>query len=212
MEQQAQQALEQEIRHLCGLGHMEAAATGALRGYGPQIFGLLVALHRDEEEAADVFSAFSEDLWRGLARFEWSCSFRTWAYTLARNASSRHKKHANRRARRDMPLSGHPALSAVEQQVRTETLPFLRTDAKRKMAALRQALSDEDQLLLILRVDKQLSWEDLARVMLGSSEPQAADALKKEAARLRKRFQLVKERLIDRSRREGLLERPGSQR
>ena len=209
MDVQAQEALERVIRSRAGEGDLEGAATEAMRGYGPPIFGLLVALHRDEEQAGEVFSMFSEDLWRGLKGFAWQCSFRTWAYTLARNASHRFRKTARRRAAGAVPLSDCPALSAMEQQVRSTTLPYLRTKTKTRIAALRETLSEEDQTLLILRVDKGLAWSDLARVMLGEDDPGEA-AVKKEAARLRKRFQLVKERLLELGRREGLIEGDGA--
>jgi RNA polymerase sigma-70 factor (ECF subfamily) len=54
-------------------------------------------------------------------------------------------------------------------------------------------LPEMDRMLLILRVDRELSWRDLARVVLGGS-PTPVE-LEREAVRLRKRFQLVKERL-----------------
>jgi RNA polymerase sigma-70 factor (ECF subfamily) len=71
----------------------------------------------------------------------------------------------------------------------------LRTETKSKLVELRQRLPDDDQLLLILRIDRHLSWEELARVFLEEREDASAEALKRESARLRKRFQLVKERL-----------------
>jgi RNA polymerase sigma-70 factor (ECF subfamily) len=208
MDAHVQEALEETIRGHCQAGALERAATEAMRGYGPPIFGLLLALHRNEEQAGEVFSMFSEDLWRGLAAFGWQCSFRTWAYTLARNASHRYRK-STRRAAGAVPLSDCPALSAMEAQVRSQTLPHLRTQNKSRIAALRERLSPEDQTLLILRVDKGMAWGDLARVMLGEAAPEEA-ALKKEAARLRKRFQLVKERLLELGRREGLLDGEGA--
>jgi RNA polymerase sigma-70 factor (ECF subfamily) len=204
MDAAAQEKLEHEIRHRFSLGDLQGAATVALRGYGPQILGLLVALHRDHEEASEVFSMFTEDMWRGLRSFAWASSFRTWAYTIARNASLRFKKTAARKHRRVVPLDDHPGLSELEEQVRTATLTYLRTETKERVSALRRTLPDEDQMLLVLRVDKQMAWEDLARVMSGG-ELESEEALKKESARLRKRFQLIKERLIERGAREGLI-------
>ena len=65
-------------------------------------------------------------------------------------------------------------------------------------AAFRDSLPEDDRMLLVLRVDKQMSWNDLARVMhTDESDPFDDDALQREAAWLRKRFQLVKERLLE---------------
>lgn len=53
-------------------------------------------------------------------------------------------------------------------------------------------------MLLVLRVDKDLAWNELARVMHPEeAEPLDEEGLKREAARLRKRFQHVKERLLE---------------
>jgi RNA polymerase sigma-70 factor (ECF subfamily) len=196
--------LEQTIRSRCEQGDWEAAATAALRGYGPQILGVLASLHRDEADAAEAFSIFSEDLWRGLRLFRWECSFRTWAYTVARNASQRHGKDQRRRKVRQVSLSDCPELLVLAEKVRTETLTYLRTETKTRVHELRQELSEEDRTVLILRVDRRLSWLDLARVMLGD-EPVGDDALRREAARVRKRFQLIKERLIARMAELGIL-------
>ncbi|MFO0754988.1 MAG: sigma-70 family RNA polymerase sigma factor [Byssovorax sp.] len=201
----AREEIEREIQSWCERGDLLAAATAAIRGYGPEIFGLLLALHRDHDHASDVFSIFSEDLWKGIGHFAWQCSFRTWAYTLARNASCRYRKNERKRAH-DIPLSLVTSISAIQAEARSETSPHLRSDNKRRIEKLREELSEEDQTLLILRVDKELAWSDLARVMLGERDLSADEAeLKRESARLRKRFQLIKERLVELGRKEGLL-------
>lgn len=193
--------LEREIRRRFEGGDLRGAAAEAMRGYGPEIFGFLLALHRNEDEAAEVFSTFSEQLWRGLPGFAWQCSFRTWAYTVARNASHRHLRGARRRAAL-VPIADCPELSEIAERVRTETAEFLRTPVKDAVRALRDALPDADRTLLVLRVDRGMSWLDLARVF--GDEPEDDAALKRAAARLRKRFQLLKERLLDEARRAGV--------
>jgi RNA polymerase sigma-70 factor (ECF subfamily) len=199
--------LELEIRRYRDEGELQRAAATAIRGYGPEIFGFLVALHRHEEDAAEVFSRFTESLWRGLPGFEWQCSFRTWAYTIARNASVTYRRETRRRAKVHVPLAGQPELSAIEQKVRSETVSYLRTQRKTRVAALRESLPAEDQMLLVLRVDKQLAWNDLARVMHADDGPPLTEEnMKREAARLRKRFQLVKDRLYELGRRDGLID------
>jgi RNA polymerase sigma-70 factor (ECF subfamily) len=80
----------------------------------------------------------------------------------------------------------------------------LKTDAKVALTRLRDELPQEDRTLLVLRVDRGLPWEDLARVFLDEESPAEGD-LRRESARLRKRYQLVKERLRVRAREVGLL-------
>ena len=94
-----------------------------------------------------------------------------------------------------------------ETLVRTETLSYLRTEKKDRFAAIRASLPPEDQALLVLRVDRQLSWDELARVMSSDEGEPSADELKRESARLRKRYQLVKEKLLTLGERAGLVTR-----
>src|SRR5690349_16952146 len=105
MRQEQVNLSEAGIRALCEAARLDEAATAALRLYGAEIFGFLLALHRgDEEGASDVFSIFSEQLWRGLRGFAWHSSMRTWAYAVARNASHAHRRAAQRWARRNVAL------------------------------------------------------------------------------------------------------------
>lgn len=164
-----------------------------------------MAFHRDETMASEVFSEASERLWRGLPGFAWQSSFRTWAYAVVRRAAMAYQRDTRRRARRQEALPEGSALTAVAEQVRSATLEHLKTETKTRAAALRESLPREDQELLILRLDKGLSWNELAQVLNEGESELGADALKREAARLRKRFQLAKEKLLALARREGLV-------
>lgn len=197
--------LERDLRSLCERGDFAGAATTAIRGFGPEIYGFLVGFHRTEQDAADVFSTVTERLWRGLPAFDWACSFRTWAYTIARNASSTHQEDAQRRAREHVPLSEVSEVSRLAEQVRTETATHLRTETKSRVAALRESLTADERLLLSLRVDRELDWNDLVRVLHDGGEPLADDAIRRESAKMRQRFQSLKAKLGELARREGLL-------
>jgi RNA polymerase sigma-70 factor (ECF subfamily) len=209
---QGRDALEQEIRRHHAMGAFEAAAVAALRGYGGEILSFLAAVHRDEADASEVFSIFCEEMWRSLPRFGWQCSFRTWAYTICRHRSHRYRRDARRRAARGALLSDSADLRAIEQRLRTETLPYLRSRVRSRIAELRDELPLEDQEILILRVDRQLAWNELALVLHeDDGEPLAGEALKREAARLRKRFQAIKDKLREMARREGLVDQDQDQ-
>lgn len=183
--------VEAELQKLHAAGDFGAAATLALRHYGPEVLGFLVAVRRDAQAAAEIFSQFCEDLWVGLPRFAWHSSFRTWAYTLARHAFVRHGKDPFGRRRR--PLSEQPHLSALEQQIRTRTLTYLRTETKHRVARLRERLEPDEQALLILRVDRGLAWREIALVMAEGEGGPDVDAAR--AAALRKRFERIKAKL-----------------
>jgi RNA polymerase sigma-70 factor (ECF subfamily) len=197
-------SLEEEITTAFAAHDYEHAATLAIRGYGPEILGLLLALHRDKELVAESFSQFCEDVWKGLPKFAKKCTFRTWMYTLARHALHRSIRGEKRRARRHSPMA---SFWDAEEQVRSQTLSFLRTDVKDRITALRESLPQEDQTLLILRVDRGMAWTELAQIF--SNQPElAGEELKREAARLRKRFQFVREQLRELAKKEGLLNKP----
>jgi RNA polymerase sigma-70 factor (ECF subfamily) len=193
--------LEARICALRDAGDLNGAATQAIEGYGPEVLGFLVTLMRDEGDAGDVFAQASEDLWAGLARFEGRSSMRTWFYVLARHAAARFHRSPHKRHGRQMPLS---AATGVAERVRTRTSPFLRTDMKDKFAVLRDALNPEDRALLVLRVDRNMSWNEIARV-LAPGESEAESGLSRAAARMRKRFQLVKDDIRARAIQAGLL-------
>ncbi len=187
--------LEADIRRLCVKGEVDAATTVALRGFGPEIHSFLLGFHKREQDAAEVFSEFSERVWRGLPRFDWACAFRTWAYTIARNCSLRHAVNEAKRAQKHPPLPEGHFLSELAEEVRSATRSYLKTELKERVAKLRASLSTEDQMLLTLRVDRKLAWLDLARVLRADEPPPSAEELQRESARLRKRFQAIKERL-----------------
>lgn len=193
---------EQRIGEALAASDWRGATTLILEEYGPEVLGFLSSLHRDGD-AEEVFSLFAEAVWRGVPTFERRSSARTWAYAIARRASLQHRRAARRRAQRFQPFDDDAELAALEARVRTETLTFMRTETRSRLAALREALAIEDQELLMLRVDRKLAWDELAHVL---SETPLVDAdAKRAAARLRKRFQLLKERLRDAAKAAGLL-------
>ena len=193
---------ERGIQQACEARDVERAATLALELYGREVLGFLIA-RLGEQSGYDVFSDFLEDFWRGLPGFGWRCTLRSWIYALARHAISRHVRGARRR--RDRPLDGAETFSAMAARVRTETADHLKTAIKSRFRELRAQLSDDDQTLLILRIDRKLSWNELAVVMVQPGEAPGEEELERIAARMRQRFQQAKERLRQLARAEGLL-------
>ena len=194
--------LEVELAALIRGKQLDRAATRALEAYGAELYGFLVGTLGNEPDAAEVFSQVGEDLWKGLPSFALGCSVRTWLYVLARHAAARFRRSPwNRR-------TGESHLEALVEAARTRTQPWLRTEVKDRFRALRDALDPDDRSLLILRVDRGLAWEEVARVTLGVEAPEAA-VLGRETDRLRKRYQLLKDELRRRADEAGLLDRKG---
>jgi len=190
--------LEAQIGCLLEAGELSAAASTILRGYGPAILGYVAGLARDEDRADDVFSQFCEDLWRGLPEFRRDSSARTWVYTLAWHAWLRQERDAYRRHGR--PLASEE-MSRLAAEVRSTTAPHLKSEAKDAVARLREQLSPTEQSLLVLRVDRGLSWSEVAAVMSTPEEPL-------DPRTATKRFQRVREKLRTLAEEAGLLDRP----
>ncbi|MBL4686263.1 MAG: sigma-70 family RNA polymerase sigma factor [Nannocystaceae bacterium] len=195
MDAEPREALELEIREACDDARLREAATHAIKGYGPEILGYLAAMTRSESDAAEVFSTFCEDLWRGLPGFRWASSFRTWSYALARHALSRYGRDPSRRPARNLALSEADEVFELAERVRSTTMVHLRTAVKNEFAVLREKLEPDDRTLLVLRVDRRMAWSEIARVMWEEDGEPDSDGLKRNAAALRKRFERAKERL-----------------
>lgn len=192
------EALEEQLRDLHRREDYPGVAARLVEGYGAEILGYLAAILRDDDAGQDAFQAMCEDILEGLPAFRGEASFRTWLYTVARHRALK----VNRQARRGaVPLSQSPEVAHLVNVARSATAPYLRTETKASVRRLREQLTEEEQTLLILRVDRGMDWLDIARVFAESHEEDVG----KLAARLRKRFQRTKERLQKLAQREGLL-------
>ncbi len=203
MDEVHREGVEAAIRAASERRDGKAAVAAALGAYGPEILGYLLAVLRDEQRAEEVYSDFAEDVVRGLAGFRFESSVRTWLYTVARHACSRHL--AREKRQRTVALSAAPEALDLAAQARTPTPPHARTTIRDGVERLRASLKPDDQTLLILRVDRDMAWLDIARVLSEpGTEPREAE-LRVESAKLRKRFERLKERLRAMAQAEQLL-------
>jgi RNA polymerase sigma-70 factor (ECF subfamily) len=192
------EAREQAIRALCEASSHPAATTAALQLYGVELLGFLRALAHNHDLASEAFAELGEDIWKGLPKFRWESSLRSWLYQLARNALAQLRRDPRRRLDRNLPLSIAPEMAAL---VRTMTLEIQRTEVKDEFRVLREQLDPEEHEILLLRLDRGLAWKDIARILGGD------DQLDARAAALRKRFERAKERLKKLAIEHGLLNR-----
>ncbi len=188
--------VDERVHEAFDRGDFDGAATEALRGYGPEIRGYLLAMIRDEEDASDVFSQFAEDAWKGMRQFRWECSLRPWLYRVAYHAAARFARDQYRQRRRRFETT---MASKIADEVRMSSV--VRLDRRQQqIQKLRESLDPDERTLLILRIDRGLSWKDVSHVI---SEQGGAPI---EEAALRKRFERVRDKLAQRAKEEGLLD------
>lgn len=194
--------VEGAIREAHARGDFSEAVRLGISAYGVEVYSFLCARLRSEADAHDVYSQLTEDVVRGIAAFQWRSSFRTWLYTLARHAAVRFERSPANQAARRTPLSQISDPVVVE---RSRTRPYQRTDVKDRFAALRERLSPDEQSLLVLRIDRDLGWEEVAAILYDDSNADD-DTRKRHAANVRQRFRQLKTKLEQWARSEGLLD------
>jgi len=178
------------IRALISSGEIDHATEEAIRLYGPELIGWLCSILPPDCDAQEAFSRLSEDMWKSFRRFDGRCSVRTWCYMLARHVASRLRTQPRR--------SQEELVSSIPSVVQAVTHVWNTTRANNQRvqdvyAEIRSALDEDDQALLVLRVDRDLAWRDIAIVLLGeNADP---DEITRRAATLRKQFERVKTRL-----------------
>jgi RNA polymerase sigma-70 factor, ECF subfamily len=196
---------ESRLQELWSARDFNACAELALESYGTEIYSFLVARFAIGAAAADdAFSEFSEDLWRSLSAFEWRCAMRSYCYRLARSAAARVARAPYNKRQRNLPLSQISALETALERARSTTAVYLRTTFKDEVARLRESLSDGDQELLTLRVDRNLSWREIAFILSESAEISNHSDSKFQAA-LRQRFADIKKRIRRKAEESGML-------
>jgi RNA polymerase sigma-70 factor, ECF subfamily len=186
------ETVEDAVRAALATGDLDGAVTLILRELGPEVLGFMLALTREHAAAGDAFSEFSIDVWRGLRGFAWRSALRTWLYVLARRAVARVKRSGPRAPH--IALSEASAISRIALEVRDASLARLEAmhDA---FADLRAQLDDEEQIILVLRVDRDMGWREIALVL--APENGTDEDVERLASTLRKRFERIKARIRD---------------
>lgn len=182
--------IDREIRALCEAGNYEEATRCILKEYGPELMGWVLSVVKEEASAEDIGQLFSVALWRGLSGFRWEGSLRTWAYRIARRELIRFQQA---KARRDEPLAPSSELRQLVQEITSIHSALHRKQVADRLIALRRLLPEEAQTLLILRVDRQMPFSDIAQV------------LEIEAENARQKFKRAKDKLKEMAQAEGLI-------
>jgi RNA polymerase sigma-70 factor (ECF subfamily) len=187
--------LDDEVDAALASGVPVKGATAIARTLGPGLLGYLVAILHNEGDAREVFSQVLEEILTSIASFRGESSVKTWTYRIAWRTAMRYREAPERRRGRRLETA---EVSALAEEARVSTASYQRTEVKDWLARVRATLSPEDQSLLTLRVDRRLSWAEVAEVM-GAGD-RAADL-----ARLRKRYERIKDELRLAAARDGVV-------
>lgn len=195
-------AAEEDVRRLVEHGDLDKAISAALRAYEPELRKWIKKL-AGAEATDDVFAVFCEDLWKGIEKFRWESSFQTWAYCLARNAAFRHLKSRGREH-----MLGESMLLDLPHKELSQTQPWLRSEVRSGFTRLREQLTPEEQTMLVLRVEREMSWDEIARVTSSDGPSLSTAEIQKKAGAMRQHFKRLKTRLRKLAAQQGLLEHP----
>lgn len=187
------QSIDDEVRAAVTRGDLERAATLVIRRHGSEVHGYLAALaHHRHDVIQEVFSVFCEALWRGLPSFEWRSSLRTWLYAVARNCFLQLERKASRRPEQRL---GTGTAQQLADEVIEGSRRMIEAERTSALNELRAQLDEEEQTLLILRIDRGLGWSEVAEVLYGPEHEADEAEREKTRARLRKRMARIREKV-----------------
>lgn len=195
--------LEERALDIGSSGDWERAATLILRHYGPELYGYIAAIARNHAMAEDAFSLCCESVWLGLPRFERRSSLRTWLYVLARRSFFKlQRKQARRREER----LGTITAQRIADEVVEGSRKLIRDERETVLEQLRSQLDADEQTLLILRLDRKMSWGELAVVFYVDEALDDEELRRQAVVRLRKRYSRVKEKIRRLGLEQGLID------
>jgi len=186
--------LEEAVRTLLGAGEADQAVTAVIRELGSEVKGYLCALH-GEDDGQDVYATWEEGVWKALPSFRFEGSLRSWAFSIAWTASARLYRDGWRRRRVRLATSAASLLPASGASRRSSRLE------EAWLEELRQELDPADHTLLILKLDRGLSYDEISQVL-------SRGGRRFTPAALRKRYERLKANLAAEAKRRGFIEPP----
>jgi hypothetical protein len=144
------------VRSALDIGRIADAVSRVLDVFGPEIYGFVTAALLDSAAACHAYAAIAVAIQRDLPGFGWLCTLRTFLYFLAR-------RELRQRRERGVDLV-RPHASAID---RAWLCPSRHGRTGTFVAELQRRLGAEDRELLVLHVDRGLTWRQLACTSLG---------------------------------------------
>ncbi len=145
-------------------------------------------LARDASAAEDLVAETLVEAWRSLSRYDGTCRFSTWLFSILLH---RHQKALRRARSRPIPLAALPLAEADERRQAQESLPALgpspaeeamRREAAEKLREAIDALPEKHQQVVLLRFFEGASLSEIAGVLgcsVGTAKSRLHYALEK---------------------------------
>lgn len=188
------------IENALASGAYADAFAAILLIHEPEVRGYFIKLLGDRDRADDVFGEFRATLLESLPRYRSECGVRTWTYIIMRTALNNYLRTPENDLARRERMSNLPEPEAREHD---RTRPYLKTAIKRRTRELWKLLDEEDQTILVLVVDRTMTYEQVARVLLGPDHD--AEAVRKKVDVIKQRIRTAKRVLRKALESEGLI-------
>ena len=148
------------------LGRDEAALSAIYGTHAPAVMRFLRDLLGCPAAAADATQETFVRAFRRLDTLHDAERLSPWLFGIARNVSLEHKRARRARARVMAPAGGEPGEPASEgADGRTPEAELLGREAARVVERALAALSEDRRAMLLLRLDHELAYEEIARLM-----------------------------------------------
>jgi len=141
----------------------EAALAALYAAHAPSIVRFLADLLGDRAAAADATQETFVRAFRRLATLRETDRVAPWLFGIARNVALEHQRARRRRVRVLVPEGDTPPPEAVDGH--TPEAELLGREAARVTEAALQRLSEDRRAMLLLRLDHQLAYEEIAALM-----------------------------------------------
>jgi RNA polymerase sigma-70 factor, ECF subfamily len=185
--------VERQLRALHGQGKFEEVAVIALRTYQAEVLRWLRNSVRDEVAAQEIWSICLENFWKILPAFRFEASIRNLLYRLARFAT-----YGYFRGRQREQLAPESLLDSHAAPDLAETDERFTTEIRNELKQLCEGLTIKQRMILMLKVEQEMSWDDIARIMSKPGELLMGEAFRREVVNLRQQFSRLKQELARR--------------
>lgn len=172
------------------------AFTELVRLYQHRIFGLLLRMVGQPDEAEELAQEVFVNVYRAIDSFRGDASLRTWMYRIATNQAKNRIKYLNRRrAGQQDSLDDHADESSflpLGEPVPRPDRAAEGAEMERVVAAALAALDPEHREVLVLRDIEGLAYDEIAEV-LGLAEGTVKSRLFRARYALKQRIAAVME-------------------